>query len=71
MTIVAILLFSVVFAVSIWTMIDTVSSRSRYIRALLNGSAFGAPQRVPVAALRTVRRVETVRYQQPLRRAAA
>ena len=71
MTIVAILLFSVTFALSLWAIIDTVVPRSQYILTLLNGDAFGSAQRVPVAALRTVRRMEPVRHQPSLRRAAA
>ena len=71
MTIVAILLFSVTFAVSLWAIIGTVVPRSQYILTLLNGDALGSAQRVPVAALRTVRRMELVRHQPSLRRAAA
>ena len=70
MAVIGLVLFSTVFAVSIWAIVDTVAPRLAQIAALLDGSAF-APVRMPVAARRTVRRLEPARtYRRSLRAAA-
>lgn len=71
MAIVGILLFSVVFAVSLWAIFATVAPRWDRIVALLNGSAFETNTHVPVAARRSVRRMEPVRFRPQPQRVAA
>ncbi len=70
MAIIGMILFSAVLAASTWAIAMTVAPRWSRIVALLDGSAF-APVPVPVAARRTVRRIEPARtYRRSLRAAA-
>ncbi|MCR5872314.1 hypothetical protein LRS12_17320 [Sphingomonas sp. J344] len=66
----AALLFTTAFAVSIWAMFVTIAPRLDYMRALMLGKTVPAPAPVNAARVRVMPRAAPRRVPTPLRAAA-